>query len=359
MNSNSKAIKELLIFSSIFVCLLSGCGKESDSDRADVVPAAVITQTISHQVIARPVQAQGEVQPLRQENLLFRSRGLLLRIKKKEGARVSKGDTLASLDAAGLVAAWEEAGLKFMEARDRLKEMQNQHKEGRINKRRLDDEERSTELLRQMYLSAKSAKLNARLIAPFKGRILRWFSAEGDSVTVGQPAALLADVDPFALARVDLSEDDVHRVAKGDSAVVNASGKTDFPLQGVVRSTSLSSRLSALPYCAMIRFENPGYVLTIGSRVDVTVFSKKKEKVVLIPQVALLERQGSSAVVYLTDVEGKFAVRRYLELGPDVGEKVIVDKGLQDGDRLIVYGQDRLKVGSKILVMKKRPKGNP
>lgn len=356
MRSNSKGIKELLIISGIWVCLLSGCGKETDSNRAGVVPAPVITLTISHQVILRPVQAQGEVQPLRQETLLFRSSGLLLRIKKKEGARVSKGDTLALLDATGLVAAWEETGLRFIEARDRLDAMRDQHQEERINKRQLDDEERSTALLRQMYLSAKSAMLNARLVAPFKGRILRWFCAEGDSVTVGQPALLLADVDPLALARVDLSESDFHRVAKGDSAVVNASGRTDFPLQGVVRSKSLSSRIGALPYCSEVRFENPGNLLNIGSRVDATIFSRKKEKVVLIPRGALLERQGSSASVYITDVEGKFAVRRYLQLGPDVGENVVVDKGLRDGDRLIVYGQDRLKDGSKILVLKKRLK---
>ena len=79
------------------------------------------------------------------------------------------------------------------------------------------------------------------------------------------------------------------------------------------------------------------------ARVEVEV--KTYANVLLIPQDAVLDRLGEK-IVYV--VGSNKAEKRPLVLGRRWDERVVVERGLKVGDRLVVAGQEKLSEGMKV-----------
>ncbi len=346
--SHPTTLRMIVIF---FLCclLLSGCRREEEpGDESELVP--VITQIIYRQPVTRPLICRGAVHPLQQETLSFQTGGRVKSIFFTVGARVSRGDTLATLDLEQLTREWVQRGLQLIAARKRLKSLQEDLGKGGISQAEYKAERDRVRLMVDIYYNAKAALDHAVLIAPLGGNLIGWRISEGDSVKAGQPAAVIADYSPQAIARVRLSEEDYHRLEIGDSAVVIPVDEPSLPFRGLLKNKHLSSETNP-PFVADVTFENPGAAVPLGAEVTVKINRRWKENAVLIPKKALLEYDGVNATVFLTDSKGKFAVRRHVQVGPEIGDRVLIEKGLHDGDRVIIHGQDQLKQGSRILIL--------
>jgi RND family efflux transporter MFP subunit len=327
-----------------------GCRKQEEEppEASELVP--VITQTIFKQPVTRPVLAKGVVHPLQEETLSFQTGGRVEKIFSPVGARVAEGDTLASLNYSQLIREWVNRGLQLIAERKRLPQLQEALQKGEISRAQYESEREKVSLMVDIYYNAKAALERAALISPMNGNVIGWRVAEGDSVQAGQPAVVIADYSPLAIAEATLSEKDYHQLQIGDSAVVTPVEEPVLPFNGTVREKHLSDE-STPPFVAVIAFENPGAAIPLGAEATVRIRGHWTENAVLIPKEALLEYDGVNATVFLTDSRGKFAVRRHVLAGPEIDDRVLIEKGLHDGDRLIVHGQDQLKQGSRILIL--------
>jgi RND family efflux transporter MFP subunit len=336
-------------------CLnLTGCRESDDQPGAGEIvqpPIPVITTLVSREIVHRPVVCAGIVHPLRREELSFLYSGPIAAINVAEGARVQQGDTLGSLDSTALTRSWVQWGLELIVERQKFERMQERYERTEIREKGFDEQEKIVASLKNIYFNTKGARVSRYLTAPFTGRIFELNASPGDTATPGEPVILLVDMDPFAMARSGLSEEDYYQVEAGDSAVVVPLDTLELPLAGVVRSRGLSRELSDLPFSVDILFENPGGIVSMGMRVAVTIRSQQRERTILIPQDALVGRSERSASVFLTDRTARFAVRRHVDLGAEVGFNIIIEKGLLGGERLIIHGQDRLKHGSPIVLL--------
>jgi membrane fusion protein (multidrug efflux system) len=313
-------------------CLkLTGCSDSDDQPGAGEIvqpPIPVITALVSREIVNRPVNCSGVVHPLQREELSFLYSGPIATIMVEEGDRVLKGDTLGSLDSTALTRSWVQWGLELIVERQKFERMQERYERTGIRENGFDEQEKIVASLKDIYFNTKGARTKRFLIAPYSGRIFELNASVGDPATPGEPVILLVDMDPFALARAGLSEDDYYQVEVGDSTIVVPLDTLELPLTGVVRSRGLSREVSDLPFSVDILFENPGGILSMGMRVAVSIRSQKRERAVLVPQDALVDRSERSASVFLTD-----------------------RKGLRGGERLIIHGQDRLKHGSPIVLL--------
>lgn len=281
--------------------------------------------------------------------------GRVKAIFSPKGRKVGEGDTLAAVESSPLIQTWVKTGLALIEARQGMIMLERWYREGRVSRGEYEEADRRLASLRKAYFAAKEDLARAYLIAPVGGRVIDWFVSVGDTVEVGQPVVLLANIDPQAIARVGLAERDYYFIEEGDSAIVTTLEEVGLPLDGVVQSKGMSESVTGLPFSADILFENPGGAITIGERISATITGKRTMKAVLIPKDALVDRQGGEASVFLTDSKAEFAVRRHVVLGPEVGHNIIIDKGLRKGDRLIIHGQDRLKNGRRIMIIQANP----
>jgi RND family efflux transporter MFP subunit len=331
--------------------LLVGCQTVQDAGNPETAPPVpIVAKPVRAETMQRPIPCQGIVYPRRQIALSFSRGGRLANLNVREGFPVKPGDTLATLDRAALAAAVQETQKKLTAAKADLERQRKLRAKAKIDPAAWDSLQNYVSLMQGFNLSSKEALKRSAVLAPYAGRIVRLFAALGDSVYPGKIILLLAEMEPQAIARVELSQSDYYRAQINDLAIVSPRALADLPLTGMVLDKEMSDDLDNFPYSAEIVFENPGAVASYGSAVSAKLTPAQWVSVLLIPKEALLLRKGSSAAVFVANEKNKFALKRHLQLGPEIGSEVIVDGGLQVGELVVTANQALLREGARVII---------
>lgn len=179
------------------------------------------------------------------------------------------------------------------------------------------------------------ASAQAVIRAPIAGTVVT------KSIVAGQTIA--ADATPcFTIANLStmwvvahLFGDDISKVRSGDMAVVDAGDGIAIP----GRVTRLGSVVDpdTRSVNARISVANPHDALKKQMYVTVRIRSHDNDKGLLIPVSALLRDDENLPFVYVRTPRDDFQ-RRRLTLGPRVGDRLVVRKGIHAGDKVVVDG---------------------
>jgi len=105
------------------------------------------------------------------------------------------------------------------------------------------------------------------------------------------------------------------------------------------------------------RFPNPDLLLLPGQFVTVVIERKEAKDAVVIPQAAVLTDQGGA---YVLTVDGQDKVEsRRIRTGQRFGPDLVVSEGLKPGDRVVLYGVQKVRPGIKVTPELTEAPGNP
>jgi membrane fusion protein (multidrug efflux system) len=101
-------------------------------------------------------------------------------------------------------------------------------------------------------------------------------------------------------------------------------------------------------------FPNPRFVLLPGMFVRARIEEGVNDHAFLVPQVGVTHDPKGQATAMVVGPDNK-AVVRTLSLGGTRGTDWIVDRGLNDGDRVIVTGVQKVKPGDLVQAVEAQP----
>jgi membrane fusion protein, multidrug efflux system len=193
--------------------------------------------------------------------------------------------------------------------------------------------------------------------APVTGIIGRLDVNEGNLVGRGEPTLLatMSTYDPIKISAT-VSEVDYLRFARRTAErggagqgmpleLVLADG-TRYPLRG--RMTTLDRTVDPKTGTIVVEalFPNPEKLLKPGQFGRVRAVVDERQDAVLVPQVAVQEVQGAKSVL-VVGADDK-VVLRTVTLNERIGDQIIVTRGLEAGERVIVEGLQKVRPGMQV-----------
>jgi multidrug efflux system membrane fusion protein len=325
------------------------------------VPVAVISKT----TVPVYLEYVGTTEAIREVTLQAKVGGYLLKPGAADGADVKEGDLLYQIDPNDYQAELDQARAKLQSDQAALEYATSSQKRnaaltvtGAVAK---DTNEEKTSLMHQAQASImadkaeiRTAQLNlgyTELRAPFDGRIGKSIVHEGALVTPQSTNInTLVQLSPI-YATFNPSETDLALIQKyraqgelvadvmlADEDTPRISGKLTFLDNTVDRTTGTITARATL--------ENADKALLPGQYIKVRLHLTDKPDALLVPQIAL----GSSQMgrfVYIIGDKGSVE-QRFIETGALMGDKVVVNKGLNPGDKVITGNLQKIGPGMPV-----------
>ena len=188
---------------------------------------------------------------------------------------------------------------------------------------------------------------NAKIVAPFRGEVSRKYLDAGALVSPSTPLVSLVHTETLKVI-ANVLEKDIPLLKPGMKAKVRVESYPGRVFEGRVEKINSALDLSTRTLQAEIYIPNSDRSLKPGMFANVELALLEKPQTLVIPREAVIEA-GSEMSVFV--VEGKQAVRRSITIGYEQDQSVEVLKGLNEGDQVIIKGQQLIKDGSAIRVV--------
>jgi RND family efflux transporter MFP subunit len=161
-------------------------------------------------------------------------------------------------------------------------------------------------------------------------------------------------VAPFTIIQMDtvsvevnVSEQLINKIEKGQKVNVYVSSAFDKPFEGTIQAISPAADERTFTYPVKIEISNKEGLLKPGMFAEVEFAADTVKDAVIVPREAVLT-EGDMHYVYI--VEGERAKKLEVKLGLDNGKEAEILEGLKEGAQLVVKGQNYLEDGGKVQI---------
>ena len=365
----NKNVSLLLVMTVALSVVISGCGKKEETTPQEK-QVAVEVQTVSNRNIEVKTVLSGKILPAEEASVSPKISGQIENIYVEIGDYVKKGDVLFTIDSQNYQAQFNQAQASYFSAEssysaasarmenaklnlDRNREL---YEAGAISKQQyenmqlqaLDSELESArygvESARASMENAKIALANAVVRAPISGKIAVVNVQTGDMASPGMNAVTITDASRVEI-ETSVSENLINKISKGESVEIRVESASPKPIKGKISALAQSTTSDTMTYPIKIEIDNKDGVIKPGMFAEVDVVTESQKGVVAVPSEALVVKDGTAKVFV---VENGVAISKEVETGIDDGQYVKVEKGISQGEQVVVKGQNYIDENSKV-----------
>ena len=312
----------------------------------------------------------GTVTALEQVTIIPQVSGYVTEINFTDGQRVRKGQLLYRIDNQVYQANYEQAIANLQVQEANLEKAQKdaaryeelaQH--DAIAKQQVDYAEAALAAAKKQVAASKAnvASLHsnvqfANIYAPFSGTIGISQVKKGTAVVAGQtllntistnnPIGVDFTVDQKNIYRFSELEQQKNNVK--DSVFTIAFGNDIYPYPGKIDFIDRAVDPQTGTIKVRLSFPNDKDMLKPGMNTTVRVKNTASKNATIIPHIAVNEQLGEFSVYVLGD--SSKVHQQQIELGAQIGDSVIVKKGLNPGQKIVVQGIQNLHEGAVVNV---------
>lgn len=393
----------------ISIALSAGCssGKE-ETATSPTATKPVKTMSVTKQQISGPEQQVAEVQSSVALDVVMKTSGDVIEILKRKGDSVQEGDILFRMDTKDALLAKEKAEIALRSAEisklsggdtyaNNVEELENtisqQEKNlseavrsynkakndydyGNIDKSALTQAQNAVASLQENLALLKNKKealvnsktqesldlnlKNARVALEEINRNLERFDVKatgsgvitemkaeiGMTMSAGTSAAKIAKTDPVKLTAELNESNSAKLMGKKEMNVLLGDGST---VKGTITYLSTIVNPSTKSFPIELEVANPDLKLRPGTKAHLILTEAEDQVVPAIPATAVVREDNDMFVFVLKDSKVE---RRKVELGRLNGTLQEVLAGIQEGEQLIISGQNQVKDGEAVQVEK-------
>lgn len=367
--NTTRLFSTILLGSGLF---FTACGNKEGSKQqgpgqmqAQAMP--VTMAVVQHEIVSGQHSYPANVVPLQETEIRAEVSGYITNISVADGAHVSKGQKLYDIDRVRYAAAVDQANANLEIARANLarveKDLQRYQTladKDAIAKQTLDYAFTDVNNQKAQVQAAEAALTTARvnlqrssIVAPFSGTIGISQVRNGALVSAGTTLLnTISSTNPIAV-EFQINEKEIMEFSNLQSGKSSTQINLTLPDASTYGSHGRISTIDRAvdPQTGTLKvratFDNPNNTLRAGMNLNLNVVSTSKEEAVVIPYRAIFEQLGSFSVYTVTD--SSTVDLKQVTLGQKLGDRVVITKGINPGEKIVVDGVTSLKPGAKVV----------
>jgi len=318
--------------------------------------------------------ASGKLSTKETSKLSFKKAGRISKLLVREGQNVYGGQLIASLEVeeAELNSQiadihldqsqidLENAGLALERAEREFKNTEALYKDSVANYEQYHDSkilvEQAKNLLQAKTKALDLTKQNKRaaefnlsymqLYAPANGIVLKKLTSTNEVIGPGTPVILFGTRGRSKILKINVTDKEIVAINIGDPAVIEFDAFPQQQFEGVVTETAGMADPVLNTFEVIVSLKSNNAQLLPGFIGSIHIQTKSQKPVAAISINALISAHKNTGVVFV--MEDGLAVERKVNIYKIDGEEILIDKGLEGGEDLIISGLSQLSDGDEV-----------
>ncbi|CDZ86120.1 acriflavine resistance protein E [Citrobacter koseri] len=367
----------------ISAALLAGCNDQGDTQAHPAEPQVTV-HVVESAPLAVTTELPGRTTPFRIAEVRPQVSGIVLKRNFTEGSDIEAGQSLYQIDPATYQADYDSAKgeLAKREAAAAIAHLTVKRYVPLVGTKYISQQEYDQAIAdaRQAdaaVIAAKAAVESARInlaytkvTSPISGRIGKSSVTEGALVTNGQATELatVQQLDPiyvdvtqsssdFMRLRQSVEQGSLHKDnTRSNVELVMENGQA-YPLKGTLQFSDVTVDESTGSITLRAVFPNPQHTLLPGMFVRARIDEGIQPNAILVPQQGVTRTPRGDAMVMIVNDKDQVEARDVIATQA-IGDKWLISKGLQPGDKVIVSGLQKARPGEQVKATTDAPAAN-
>jgi RND family efflux transporter MFP subunit len=258
------------------------------------------------------------------------------------GDRVRAGQLLATMDATSL----KQTQIQIENQETEFRRIDELYKVGGVSKSVWDAQKTALDVTRETY---RNLQENNQLLSPVTGIVTARNYDNGDMYSGASPVYVVEQIRPVKLL-VNVSESYFTKLQKGMDVSIRLDVYGDEIFPGKVHLIYPTIDPASRTFPVELRIANSDERVRPGMFARVTMNFGSSRRVVA-PDLSIVKQAGSGdRYIYVYKPDGTVSYQKVV-LGRRLGERYEILSGIEDGDRVVVTGQNRLANGEEAEVV--------
>ncbi|MCK5033366.1 MAG: efflux RND transporter periplasmic adaptor subunit [Calditrichia bacterium] len=365
-----------ILLSMIIMLFLSSCAQNDSQTDASVAEETVAETSLNEEETNTiPVEAYvvkkdkveeklpftAILKPLHSVDIVSEATGKVIKINKELGSSVSKNEILAIIDDVVAKSNYEQAKAQVLTTKNNLKIAELNLKS---DKQLFENSDISQLEYNNSELTVKTAEANhlaalanqnfmqkqfqdTRLVSPIKGVVARKFVELGSMVNPSMTVYRVVDLTVLKL-EVGVPQSFISNIEIGGEAEVTITALKNKIYLGFVKYISPQADETTGAFMTEIHVKNTvDKIIKAGMSSKVNLVLKSKDKQLIIPNHALITKNGEK---YIYKIVKNIAKLVPVTTGDSYGSNAVIEKGLAEGDTIVVVGMKNLGIETKVWI---------
>lgn len=355
----------------VIILCLSACKKEEKP----LLPAVVVS-TVQTDDVKLYGEYVGRIRAYRYVEVRARVEGYLQKMMFEEGKRVEQDEILFLIDKAQYKARLDKAKAQlksdiasFNKTKRDVERIRPLYIDNAASQLDLDNAEAARESAEAAVAMSEADLAQYQLEfdyttvrSPLKGNISERYVDIGALVGPGHNSLLATVVQSdtvlvdFKMTALDYLRSKERNVAIGETdstrswqptVKVTLADNSEYPLEGVVDFADPQVDPKTGTFGVRAELANPNQVLLPGQFTKVSFLLDILEGAIVVPRKSLIIEKGGSFIYVMR--RDSVAEKRFVETGPEIGNNIVVERGLGANEQIITEGQQKLNPGVKVM----------
>lgn len=336
----------LLVVSSIS---LTNAQAEPSHDSKKPTPFLVETAQVNYFTRGKNVDASGRLANKSEQKLSFKTSGPVDSILVDEGDRVKKGQLLAQLNQEEINAQVAQSQSVYDEAKRNAARYQALYEKGVVPVEQLQSAETRLEVARSDLRISKFNKQHSVIVAPDDGRILKRQIEANEMISPFQTAFVMSMNKGGWVIRSSVTDKDIVRINKGDSAAIHLDAYPGQTLAGHVSEVAAAADARSHLFEIEVTLDATDLRLHSGFISRLIIEPSQQEAVALLPIEAIVEASSTQAQVFVLN-ESLEVIQKNVDIAWLESDAVAIKPGLTEGSSVVTSGATYLHEGALVSV---------